>query len=47
LNFLKIENVITDDHKIIKAKTIPLPGVGSLLQGMKNPNDRGLSRIAY
>lgn len=46
LNFLKIENVITDDHEIIKeAKTILLPGVGSFAQGMKNLNDRGLVEL--
>jgi glutamine amidotransferase len=46
LNFLKIENVITDDHEVIKeAKTILLPGVGSFVQGMKNLNDRGLVEL--
>ncbi|PJJ10926.1 glutamine amidotransferase [Flavobacterium sp. 1] len=46
LNFLKIESVITDDHKVIKeAKTILLPGVGSFAQGMKNLNDRGLVEL--
>ncbi|MFH6972896.1 imidazole glycerol phosphate synthase subunit HisH [Flavobacterium petrolei] len=46
LNFLKIDNVITDDHKIIKeAKTILLPGVGSFVQGMKNLNNRGLVEL--
>jgi glutamine amidotransferase len=46
LNFLKIENVITDDHIIIKeARTILLPGVGSFTQGMKNLNDRGLVEL--
>ncbi|CAN1543405.1 HisH Glutamine amidotransferase [Flavobacteriaceae bacterium] len=46
LNFLKIENVITDDHEVIKeAKTIFLPGVGSFAQGMKNLNDRGLVEL--
>lgn len=46
LNFLKIENVITGDHEIIKkAKTILLPGVGSFAQGMKNLNDRGLVEL--
>ncbi|MBX9889413.1 MAG: imidazole glycerol phosphate synthase subunit HisH [Flavobacteriaceae bacterium] len=46
LNFLKIENVITGDHEVIKkAKTILLPGVGSFAQGMKNLNDRGLVEL--
>jgi glutamine amidotransferase len=46
LNFLKIESVITDDHKVIKeAKTILLPGVGSFAQGMRNLNDRGLVEL--
>lgn len=46
LNFLKIENVITDNHEVIKeAKTILLPGVGSFVQGMKNLNDRGLVEL--
>lgn len=46
LNFLKIESVITDDHKVIKeAKSILLPGVGSFAQGMKNLNDRGLVEL--
>ena len=43
LNFLNIENVITDDHAVIQqADTILLPGVGSFLQGMKNLEERGL-----
>jgi glutamine amidotransferase len=46
LNFLKIDNVITGDHEVIKkAKTILLPGVGSFAQGMKNLNDRGLVEL--
>lgn len=46
LNFLKIQNVITDDHELIKeARTILLPGVGSFAQGMKNLNDRGLVEL--
>lgn len=46
LNFLKIENVITDNHNVIKdAKTILLPGVGSFVQGMKNLTDRGLVEL--
>ena len=43
LNFLKIDNVITDNHDIIKnANSILLPGVGSFSQGMKNLRERGL-----
>lgn len=46
LNFLKIENVITCDHEVIKnAKTILLPGVGSFVQGMKNLTERGLDKL--
>jgi len=46
LNFLKIENVITDDHEIIKAAdSILLPGVGSFNQGMKNLEERGLVKL--
>lgn len=43
LNFLKIENIITDNHDLIRdATTILLPGVGSFSQGMNNLRERGL-----
>jgi len=43
LNFLKIENIITNNHDIIKkANIIILPGVGSFYQGMKNLRELGL-----
>ncbi|WP_306353557.1 imidazole glycerol phosphate synthase subunit HisH [Flavobacterium sp. '19STA2R22 D10 B1'] len=43
LDFLKIDNIITDDHEIIKkANVILLPGVGSFGQGMRNLQERGL-----
>ena len=43
LNFLKIENVITNNHDVIKnATTIILPGVGSFSQGMQNLREQGL-----
>lgn len=46
LNFLKIENVITDNHEIIKnANSILLPGVGSFAQGMQNLQKRGLVNL--
>ena len=39
LNFLKIKNIISNDHDTIKnADAIILPGVGSFKQGMKNLN---------
>lgn len=43
LNFLKIDNTITNEADIIqKATAIILPGVGSFAQGMQNLRDRGL-----
>ena len=43
LNLLKIENVITNNHDIIKkANSIILPGVGSFSQGMQNLRELGL-----
>lgn len=43
LNFLKIENCITNNHQEIKnATAILLPGVGSFTQGMKNLREREL-----
>lgn len=46
LNFLKIENIITADHKEISASTaILLPGVGSFNQGMANLKERGLIEL--
>jgi glutamine amidotransferase len=43
LNFLNINNVITNEHSVIKdSSVILLPGVGSFFQGMKNLNDRNL-----
>lgn len=46
LNFLKIENCITNDHLQIKnATSILLPGVGSFSQGMKNLKDLGLDTL--
>jgi glutamine amidotransferase len=46
LNFLKIENIITNDHNIIcDAQYIVLPGVGSFMQGMKNLTKKGLDLL--
>ncbi|WP_281322682.1 imidazole glycerol phosphate synthase subunit HisH [Flavobacterium aestivum] len=46
LNFLKIDNIITDNHDLIKESSVVLlPGVGSFAQGMKNLNDRGLVEL--
>ncbi|MGE0567939.1 MAG: imidazole glycerol phosphate synthase subunit HisH [Bacteroidia bacterium] len=46
LDFLKIENVITDDHAIIEqADSIILPGVGSFLQGMTNLKEKELDLL--
>lgn len=43
LNFLKIENKITDNHNEIKsADFILLPGVGSFAHGMNNLKVKGL-----
>lgn len=43
LNFLKIENKITDNHNEIKsADFILLPGVGSFAHGMNNLKEKGL-----
>jgi len=46
LNFLKMKNVITNNHEVIKnATTIILPGVGSFSQGMQNLRELGLVDI--
>jgi glutamine amidotransferase len=46
LNFLKIECVITNDHRSIKnAECIILPGVGSFMRGMMNLKERGLDTL--
>ena len=46
LNFLKIENIITDDIDCIKNSTsIILPGVGSFSQGMENLKKKGLDNL--
>ena len=46
LNFLKIKNVISNDHDTIKkADAIVLPGVGSFSQGMENLNRLNLVNL--
>ena len=46
LNFLNIENCITNNHQEIKdATSILLPGVGSFYQGMKNLKELGLDEL--
>ena len=46
LNFLNIENVITNNHLVIKnADIILLPGVGSFSQGMQNLRERNLIEL--
>jgi len=48
LNFLKIENIITDDIDCIKNSTsIILPGVGSFSQGMENLKKKGLDHLLH
>ncbi len=46
LEFLNIENTITDDHSMIQScDVILLPGVGSFAQGMRNLRERNLIDI--
>lgn len=46
LNFLKIKNIITNEHGLIKkSSVIILPGVGSFAQGMENLNQRNLVEL--
>jgi glutamine amidotransferase len=43
LNFLKIDSVVTNNHKLIsESDCIILPGVGSFMQGMMNLEEKGL-----